>query len=337
MQLCCVYLHHSCKKWSLQCSYALLKPEMKMEDAAIEVVIVGGSYAGLSAAMSLGRAMRQVVIIDSGQPCNRQTPHAHNLITHDGATPEHIRAVAKEQVLAYPTVRFLADTVTNITGTDNEFVVSTAQGQTIQTRKILLAAGVRDLLPPIEGLAACWGISAIHCPYCHGYEYRQQPTGILVNGSMALDFGRIVRNWTKELTIFTNGAPTFEPEPQQQLEAWGIKIERREIQALEHTNGVLEQVRFADGSRQALPVLYARVPFEQHFALPAGLPCQLTETGLIQTNEFRHTSVPGVYAAGDNSTMMRSVAAAIAMGSGAGAFINHALVAEVGKGRFAAG
>ncbi len=281
--------------------------------------------------------MRQVVIIDSGQPCNWQTPHAHNLITHDGATPSHIRALAKAQVLAYPTIRFLADTVTDITGANNEFVVKTAEGQTIQARKILLTAGVRDLLPPIEGLAACWGISVIHCPYCHGYEYRQQPTGILVNGPTALDFGRLVRNWTKEVTIFTNGVPTFEPEHRQQLEALGITIESREIQALEHTNGVLEQVRFADGSWQALPVLYARVPFEQHFALPAALPCQLTETGLIQADEFRRTSVPGVYAAGDNSTMMRSVASAIAMGSAAGAFINHALVAEVGQGRFAAG
>ena len=310
---------------------------MSMQEVEIEVVIVGGSYAGLSAAMSLGRAMRQVVVIDSEQPCNRQTPHAHNLITHDGATPGHIRAVAKEQVMAYSTVQFLADTVTNITGTNNGFVVKIAEGRTIQARKILLAAGVRDLLPPIEGLAACWGISAIHCPYCHGYEYRHQPTGILINGPMALDFGRLIRNWTKELTIFTNGAPNFETEHRRQLEALGINIESREIQALEHTNGVLEQVRFADGSQQALLVLYARVPFEQHFALPAGLPCQLTETGLIQADEFRRTSVPGVYAAGDNSTMMRSVASAIAMGSAAGAFINHALVAEVGKGRFAAG
>jgi thioredoxin reductase len=299
-----------------------------MQASAVDVVIVGGSYAGLSAAMSLGRAIRQVVIIDSGYPCNWQTPHAHNLITHDGSTPGHIRAVAKEQVLAYPTVSFESDTVTTITGESNDFVVETALGQVLRAKKILLAAGVRDLLPPIEGFAACWGISVIHCPYCHGYEYRAQPTGILVNGPTALDFGKLIRNWTRELTIFTNGTPTWEPEQGQQLEALGIKVESRQIQQLVHTKGMLEYVLFADGSRQLLPALYARVPFEQHFPLPTALACTLTETGLIQADEFRHTSVPGVYAAGDNSTMLRSVASAIAMGSIAGAFINHELIAE---------
>jgi thioredoxin reductase len=296
--------------------------------ATVDVVIVGGSYAGLSAAMSLGRAIRQVVVIDSGQPCNWQTPHAHNLITHDGSAPGHIRSLAKEQVLAYPTVRFESDTVTTITGKSNDFVVETASGQVIRAKKILLAAGVRDLLPPIEGFAACWGISVIHCPYCHGYEYRAQPTGILVNGPTALDFGKLIRNWTKELTIFTNGTPTYEPEHGQQIEMLDIKVESRPIQQLVHTDGVLEHVLFTDGSRQPLPALYARVPFEQHFPLSPALDCKLTETGLIQTDEFRHTSVPGVYAAGDNSTMLRSVASAIAMGSIAGAMINHELIAE---------
>jgi len=134
-----------------------------MKTPDFDVVIIGGSYAGLSAAMALGRAVRRVLILDSGQPCNRQTPHSHNLITQDGATPAHITAVAKEQVLAYPTVRFQAGTATAVMGESNSFVVETAAGEQFRARKILFATGVRDLLPAIPGFAESWGISVIHC------------------------------------------------------------------------------------------------------------------------------------------------------------------------------
>ena len=136
-----------------------------MKPAELDVVIVGGSYAGLSAGMALGRAIRRVLIVDSGQPCNRQTPHSHNLLTQDGATPAHLAAVARTQVLAYPTVQLRAGTVTTVTGATNAFAVGTAAGETFRARKILFAAGVRDLLPAISGFAESWGISVIHCPY----------------------------------------------------------------------------------------------------------------------------------------------------------------------------
>jgi thioredoxin reductase len=187
----------------------ILEMEQLTADVVIMGVIMGGSYAGLSAAMVLGRALRRVVIIDSGLPCNRQTPHTHSFITQDGATPAHIAAVAKGQVLAYPTVSFQTGTVVSVTGSATAFTVRTAASETIHARKVLFATGVRDQLPFISGFAECWGISVIHCPYCHGYEYRDQPTGILVNGPTALDFGKLIRNWTKKLTIFTNGGPQF--------------------------------------------------------------------------------------------------------------------------------
>jgi thioredoxin reductase len=299
-----------------------------MQTADFEVVIVGGSYAGLSAAMALGRAVRRVLILDSGQPCNRQTPHSHNLITQDGATPAHITALAKEQVLAYPTVRFRAGTVTAVTGESNAFVVETAEGERFRARKILFATGVRDQLPAILGFAESWGISVIHCPYCHGYEYRDQPTGILVNGPTALDFGKLIRNWTKQLTLFTNGPATLTPDQRQQLQGLGIAVVEAEVAEVSHTGGVLDSLRLTDGTRHPLRALYARVPFKQSTPLPEALGCALTETGLLQADTFGHTSVPGVYAAGDNCTWLRSVAGAIAMGTVAGGFLNHELIAE---------
>lgn len=300
-----------------------------MEPTDFDVLIIGGSYAGLSAAMALGRAVRRVLLLDSGQPCNRQTPHSHNLITQDGATPAHITAVAKEQVLAYPTVRFRVGTVTAVMGETNAFVVETAVGERFRARKILFATGIRDLLPTIPGFAESWGISVIHCPYCHGYEYRDQPTGILVNGPPALDFGKLIRNWTKQLTLFTNGPATIGPEQRQQLRTLAIALVEPEIAQISHTGGVLDSLQLADGTRHPLRALYARVPFEQSTPLPEALGCALTEAGLLQTDAFGHTSVPGVYAAGDNCSLLRSVAGAIAQGNVAGAFLNHELIAEM--------
>lgn len=300
----------------------------KMKPTVFEAVIVGGSYAGLSAAMALGRALRQVLVLDSGQPCNRQTPHSHNLLTQDGATPAQLAATAREQVLAYPTITLQAGTVTAVTGVSNAFEVHTAAGETIRAKKILFATGIRDLLPAVPGFAESWGISVIHCPYCHGYEYRAQPTGILVNGAAALDFGKLIHNWTKQLTIFTNGIPTFSPEHQQQLAALGIGVVSKQIQQIVHEQGHIQHLLFADGTQHPLKALYARVPFEQHCRAPQALGCTLTEAGHIEATEFRKTTVPGVYAAGDNSSLLRSVAGSIAMGNVAGAFINHELIAE---------
>ena len=231
-------------------------------------------------------------------------------------------------MLAYPTVRFRAGTATAVTGATNAFAVETAAGERFRARKILFATGVRDRLPTVPGFAESWGISVIHCPYCHGYEYRDQPTGILVNGPTALDFGKLIRNWTRQLTLFTNGPATIDPEQRQQLRALGIAVVEPEIAQISHTGGVLDSLRLADGTRHPLRALYARVPFEQSTPLPRALGCALTKMGHLQVDGFGHTSVPGVYAAGDSCTMLRSVAAAIAMGNVAGAFINHELIAE---------
>ncbi len=294
----------------------------------VDALIVGGSYAGLSAAMALGRALRRVLVVDSGRPCNRQTPHSHNLLTQDGATPAQLAATARAQVLAYPTVRLHADTVTSMRATPAAFEAGTAGGLRVRAKKVLFATGIADQLPAIAGFVECWGISAIHCPYCHGYEYRQQPTGILANGPAALDFAQLIRNWTPDLTVFTNGTPTFSPEHAARLQALGIGVESREIRELAHAHGQLASVVFTDGRRHPLLALYARLPFTQHCPLPQELGCALLESGHLQTDEFRRTTVPGIFAAGDNSSWMRSVAGGIAAGSAAGAFINHDLIGE---------
>ena len=149
-----------------------------------EVIIIGGSYSGLSAALALGRSLRKVLVIDGGKPCNRFTPHSQNFLTHDGRKPAEISAIAKEQVLQYKTVEFLEDVALNAEKTEQGFTVETDRG-TFQSKRLILAAGLRDILPDIPGIAECWGKSVIHCPYCHGYEFHSQKTGILANDEKA--------------------------------------------------------------------------------------------------------------------------------------------------------
>lgn len=298
---------------------------MKQQQKTIDAVIVGGSYAGLAAGMTLGRSMREVLIIDSGKPCNAQTPHAHNFLTQDGNTPSRIAALGREQVLAYPTVQFITDEVLDVTGEDLDFQIKTASGQRIAAKKVLFATGIKDQLPDIDGLAACWGISVIHCPYCHGYEYRSEPTGLLMNGEMAFEKARMIHHWTNQLTLFTNGESTI-GDAERQLTEMGIVIVETPLQKIVHTDGYLNQVVLTDGNKVALQALYAHAPFIQHNSLPEKLGCALSESGHIKVDVFQKTTVPGIYAAGDNVTMLRSVATAVASGTSAGAFINHALI-----------
>ena len=293
-----------------------------------DVAIIGGSYAGLSAAMTLGRARRNVVIIDSGKPCNRQTPHSHNLITHDGKTPAEISALARAQVLAYPTVQMRAGLVTQAAGTDGAFTVTTDDGQVLEAKKLIFATGIADIMPEITGFAECWGISAIHCPYCHGYEYSDARTGVLMNGEMALEYLKMIRNWTADLTLYTNGPATFDEAARAKMLAFGAEIVETPIASLSHENGYLQTLRHTDGTTREIAALYHRPAFVQHSLLPQDLGCELNPQGFIKVDEAQKTTVAGIYAAGDNSGAFRGLTGAMAAGTVAGARLNHELINE---------
>ena len=159
-----------------------------------DVIIVGGSYSGLAASMALGRALKKVLIIDDGKPCNRQTPFSHNFLTNDGKSPTEITALANLQVRRYKTVEFYNGLVTSGIKTNNGFEIHVASGETFATKKLIFATGIRDVMPDIDGFAACWGISVLHCPYCHGYEVRNEVTGLLGNGEFSFDLTRLISN-----------------------------------------------------------------------------------------------------------------------------------------------
>ncbi|MEL7270811.1 MAG: NAD(P)/FAD-dependent oxidoreductase [Bacteroidota bacterium] len=293
-----------------------------------DVIIIGGSYSGLSAAMALGRALRNVLVIDSGKPCNRQTPHSHNFITQDGKTPEEISTVAKAQVAQYPTVAFYHGVATTAKKEMEAFVIATQQNKSFRAKKLILATGIKDIMPNIAGFKECWGISVIHCPYCHGYEVKHQKTGILANGDMAFHYAQLIRNWTKDLTVFTNGKATFTQEQAQILAKHNIPIIEKEVTAVKHHEGKLEQLVFRDGSTFSLKAVYARPEFEHHNDIPEQLGCEVDEQGLIKVDAFQKTSIDGIFSCGDMASPFRAVSHAVASGTTAGAILNNEMTQD---------
>jgi thioredoxin reductase len=293
-----------------------------------DVIIIGGSYAGLSAAMSLGRSLRNVLIIDSGLPCNRQTPHSHNFITHDGSTPGEIALSARQQVALYNTVEFHEDLAISGRKTEHGFAIDTSAGMTFEAEKLIFATGITDVMPTIPGFDACWGISVVHCPYCHGYEFKGRKTGIFANGDMAIHLAQLVWNLTRDLTIFSNGRSSFTDQQREKLAIHHIPIVDTELAAVEHDKGQLHHILLKDGTRMPLVALYAKLPFIQHCSIPQQLGCELTEQGHIKVDLLQKASVPGIFACGDNVSPMRAVASAVAAGNIAGAALNRELAEE---------
>jgi thioredoxin reductase len=293
-----------------------------------EVVIIGGSYAGLAAAMGLGRALRNVLVVDSGMPANRFDPQSHNLLTHDGRAPAEIISIAKLQVDKYETVHRIDGRVVNAERLDDNFRITLADGTHIGASKLVFATGIIDIIPVITGFTQCWGKSILHCPYCHGFEVRNERTGIFGNGNYAFEFGALIHNWTSKLSIYTNGSSTLTPEQSTKLQSNNINIIEDEIEQIRHTDGYVEAIVFRNGRTTPIKAMYTRPGFKQHSEIPKSLGCELTDEGYINIDLGFRTSIPGVYACGDNVTRLRTVANAIAMGTTTAITLNKDMILE---------
>ena len=222
-----------------------------------DVIIIGGSYAGLSAAMALGRSMRRVLIIDSGLPCNRQTPYSHNFITQDGVRPAEIADKARSQVLEYASVHIVNDLAVSGKKTESGFTITTQSDNNFNAKKLIFATGIKDIMPPIRGFSECWGISVIHCPYCHGYEFRNQKTGIFSNGDRAFQLTSLVRNLTDDITILTSGEAKFNADQLEKLKKHNVEITEKVIIGIEHVGGQIKNVVFNDDIMMNFDALYS--------------------------------------------------------------------------------
>lgn len=299
-----------------------------MNPTQYDAIIIGGSYAGLSAAMALGRSLRKTLVIDSGKLCNEQTPHSQNFLTQDGRSPKEISTLAKSQVSRYETVEFLDGKVVSAKKTDFGFEVETENGEIFNSKKLIIATGITDEIPDINGFKESWGISLIHCPYCHGYEYRGKKTGIIANGDRAFHISSLVKNLTENVTILTRGKAQFSEEQLEKFKYNQIEIIETGITELKHKNGYVKSLLFEDGREIDFEAVYGAFPFAQHSHIPENLGCELTEFGHIKTDMFQKTNIAGLFVCGDNSSMMRSVANAVLTGNVAGVMANMELVTD---------
>lgn len=300
-----------------------------MEQSSVfDVIIIGGSYAGLSAAMALGRSLKKVLVIDSGEPCNKPTPHSHNFLTQDGKTPSEISSIAQQQVSQYKTVHFHTDVAIDGKKTAEGFEISTQSGERFESKKLIFATGVKDNIPNIPGFSECWGKTVIHCPYCHGYEFKGKKTGIWGHVERAFHLAGLVNNLTDDLTLLPHGEDQLTVDQAKKLQQHNIKVEEGTIREIEHKNGSITHIVLRNGKKLFFDALYAAIPFEQHCNIPETLGCELTEQGYLKIDGLQRTTVQGIYACGDNTSPMRSVANAVQQGNFAGAVVNKELTEE---------
>lgn len=293
-----------------------------------DIVILGGGPAGLNAALMLGRARKRVLLCDAGPPRNAAAAHMHGFVTRDGVAPAEFRRHARAELAAYPNVRFLDQRAVRIDPRGPaDFAVTFADTTTLSARRILLCLGMIDDLPPLPGLAALWGKSVHLCPYCHGWELQDRPTGALCTSAAYLEWPLLLRGWTRDLTLFTGGALTIPTETRARLTQAGINIEERPISRL-HGDDTMTSIELHDGTHLPLECLYMKPPQRQQ-PIVTDLGLALDDHGFIKVDEMRQTSIPGIHAAGDLITPMQGAQMAAAAGAVAAAMLNHTLTAEL--------
>ncbi|MDQ6418549.1 NAD(P)/FAD-dependent oxidoreductase [Paenibacillus sp. LHD-117] len=271
-----------------------------------DCAIVGGGPAGLNAALVLGRARRSVALLDNNKPRNGVTHASHGFITRDGVQPAEFRRIAYEEVLSYPTVRHVPAEVNEIRRTEEGFDLRTSSGDQVLAHRLILAAGLREVLPDIEGLRDFYGKSLFNCPFCDGWELRDQPLVLVSDHPHVFHTAKLLLNWSRDLVVCTNGRDTLAEDQRELLASRGIRIVDTPVSSFAGSDGMLERVHFADGTfieRSGGLIGSALLP---NAMFDEALGYQTSDNGGIETNAWGRTTAEGVYAAGDSAYVMPS-------------------------------
>lgn len=293
-----------------------------------DVIIVGGSFAGQAAALQLGRARKRVLLLDAARPRNRFSPASHGFPGQDGASPTEIVCRLSDQLQRYETVAQRSGTAIRAEVSQNGFGLIMEDGDSVWSRKLILASGIRDILPDITGLQARWGVSVLHCPYCHGYELDQQPIGVLGTSENALHQAMLVRDWGPT-TLFTQNTLVLTPEQRSALSARDVRIEPTPVIELLGSGRLLNSARLSDGRTVELAGLFVAPRTEIVGDLVSDLGCALDDgpTGaFVSVDAMQRTSVPGVFAAGDVAAAMSNATLSAASGVRAAAAAHQSLI-----------
>lgn len=296
-----------------------------------DAIIVGGSFAGLAAALQLARARRNVLVIDAGLPRNRFASESHGVLGHDGKPGSQLLAEARQQLLAYPTAKVFSGRVSRVQAGEAGFVVEAEDGLRWFTgRRLLLATGVADVLPEIPGLRERWGQTVVHCPYCHGYEIGGGSIGVLGTGPMSVHQAQMFADWG-DVTLFTQGVVEVSPEEQVLLAARKVRVEPSPIAGLLGAAPALEGALLQDGRRVAIKALLVGTQVRMASPLAEALGCAFDDSPfgpIVRIDAWGMTSVDGVYAAGDMARVPHSITFATASGVAAGIRLHSSLITE---------
>jgi thioredoxin reductase len=308
---------------------AFSSPMARSEDrSAVDVAIVGGGPAGLSAALILGRCRRRVLLFDSGDPRNNVSHELHGFLTRDCSDPAELRRIGTEQLQRYENVAVRDATVAGARILEDGFEIELATGERLTARKLLLATGVRDALPDIEGFADCYGISAFHCPYCDGWEWRDRALAVHGPADKAPALALELLGWSKDIVLFPDGVQTLSEDDRVVLERNGIRVGESPIRALEGERGRLQRVRLMNGVAIERDALFFAAPAEQKCRIAGSLGCEFDAKGSVKTRAYERTNVWGLYVAGDASRHVELAIVAAAEGAMAAFAINSELLAE---------
>lgn len=298
-----------------------------------DCIVVGGGAAGLSAALVLGRARRRTLVVDAGRPSNAVAHGIGGLLGHDGRPPAELYELGRGELASYPTVEVRPGEVVAGATDGDRFTLTLDDGRTETATTVLLASGMDYARPDVPGVEERWGRSVFHCPFCHGWEVRDQALGVLDPGPMGAMRALMLTMWSDDVTLFTNGPASLDPIDAQRLHTAGIDVVEQPVARLAGPGDGLEALELADGTRRACGGLLLPVTLRQRSTLAAQLgaeaaPASPIAADALVVDPMFATTVPGLFAAGDLGASMPSVANAVAAGSNAAAAVVHRLIAH---------
>ena len=295
----------------------------------LDVVVIGGGPAGLSAALMLGRCRRSVTVCDARRPRNAPAQAMHGYLTRDGLPPLELLRLGREELRPYG-VELREVTVTDATSDGSTFHVRLATGEELSARKLLIASGVRDELPHIDGLVECYGISVHHCPYCDGWEERERTLAVIGQGASGTGLALSLKTWSDDVVLCTNGHARIGPVNRVQLASHGVRIVEGHVARLDHVDGRVRQLVMKRGDPVACEAVFFSGRQAPQSDIAKRLGCDFTRKGTVKTDLLGQTCVPGLYVVGDASRDVQFVIVAAAEGAKAAVAINKALQASAG-------
>ena len=302
-------------------------------DTTWDCIVVGAGAAGLSAALVLGRARQRTLVVDSELQSNRDAHGIGGLLGHDARPPAELYSAGRDELAAYPTVELRSGEVVGGERHGAGFVLELAGGARESARRVLLTTGMDYRYPVLPGIAERWGRSVFHCPFCHGWEVRDQPLGVLDRGADGVRRALLLRVWSGDVTLLADGPAELEPEDAERLSAAGVAVDERRVAGLRGPGSALEAITFAGGGELPCGGLLVPVTLHQRSDLADQLGAAAAAPGplhadAVDVDAMFATGTPGLSAAGDLSAQLPSVANAVAAGNNAAAMIVQGLMAE---------